>query len=80
MQISAYDVFCFEGDGLLEGVTTPPYSVEFENYKGFKSKRVARLLVTYPQPGTAIPTNITELIELINVDSLVRSYSQPSNT
>jgi len=78
IQNSVFYVFCFDSSGLLEDVTTPQYSVEFKNYKGFKSKRVARLLVTYPEPGVTIEANITELGELANVDESVFTISQPT--
>ncbi len=77
-QISAFYVFCFEGGGLLEDVTTPQYAVEFKNYKAFKTKRVARLLVTDPEPGVTIEANVTELSELANADEGQFMVSQPT--
>jgi Gram-negative bacterial TonB protein C-terminal len=77
-QNSVFYVFCFEGSGLLEDVTTPQCSVEFKNYKSFKSKRVARLLVTDPEPGVTIEANVTELGELVNVDESQFTISQPT--
>lgn len=78
-QNSAFYVFCFEGShGLLEDVTSPQYSVEFKDYKTFKTKNVARLLVTYPEPGDVIEANITELSELTNVDESQFAVPEPT--
>lgn len=78
VQNSVFYVYCFEGSGLLESVTTPQYSVEFKNYKSFKTKRVARLLVTDPEPGVTIEAKITELSELDNADENEFMISQPT--
>ncbi len=79
VQNSAFYVFCFEADhGLLAYVVTPQYSVVFKNYKNFKNKRVARLLVTDPEPGTTIEGAITELSELTGVDENLFAVSQPT--
>lgn len=79
VQNTAFYVFCFEGShGLLEYVVTPGYSVAFKNYKSFKDKRVARLLVTGPEPGTTIEANITELTELKNANESLFAVSQPT--
>jgi hypothetical protein len=79
IQNSVFYVFCFDSSGLLEDVTTPQYSVEFKNYRGFKAKRIARLLVTDPEPGVTIEANITELSELANVDESLFMISQPTS-
>ena len=79
VQNSAFSVFCFEGSrGLLESVVTPVFSVEFKNYKNFKDKRVARLLVTDPEPGTTIEAKISELSELTNPDEALFAISHPT--
>jgi hypothetical protein len=78
-QNSVFYVFCFEGSrGLLEDVTSAQYSVEFKNYKAFKTKNVARLLVTYPEPGDVIEATVTDLSELTNIDDTLFSVSQPT--
>jgi len=79
VQNSAFYVFCFEGDhGLLDSVVTPQYSVIFKDYKRFKDKRVARLLVSYPEPGTTIEAAVTEVSELTNVDESQFAIAQPT--
>lgn len=58
-------VICFAGDhGLLSSVFTKGYAVEFKEYKNFGDKRVARRIVTNPEPGTTLEARITELTEL----------------
>jgi len=79
VQNSAFYVFCFEADhGLLAYVVTPQYSVVFKNYKRFKDKRVPRLLVIDPEPGTTIEGAITELSELSGVDENLFAVLQPT--
>jgi Gram-negative bacterial TonB protein C-terminal len=79
VQNLAFYAFCFSGDhGLLDYVVTPQYSVVFKNYKDFEGKRVARLLVSDPEPGTTIEARITELSELTSVDESLFAISQPT--
>jgi hypothetical protein len=62
-------VICFEGDhGLLSSVFTKGYAVELKEYKSFGDKRVARRIVTNPEPGTTIEAHITELTEITQPD------------
>jgi hypothetical protein len=62
-------VICFQGDrGLLASVFTKGYGVEFKDYKTFGDKRVARRIVTDPEPGTTIEEHIIELTELTQPD------------
>jgi len=62
-------VICFEGEhGLLSSVFTKGYAVELKEYKNFGDKRVARRIVTNPEPGTTIEAHITELTELTQPD------------
>jgi hypothetical protein len=76
---TAYSVYCFEGShGLLESVTTPMYSVQFKNYEGFKDKRVAHLLITYPEPGVTIEAHVTELTGLPSADENLFAISNPT--
>ena len=80
VQNSAFYVFCFEGGhGLLDSVVTPQYSVEFKDYRNFKEKRVARLLVSDPEPGTTIEAKITELEELRDVDESMFAISDSTS-
>ncbi|MGB8475783.1 MAG: hypothetical protein WCE61_17015 [Candidatus Acidiferrum sp.] len=79
VQNSAFYVFCIEGDhGLLDSVVTPQYSVIFKDYKRFKDKRVARLLVSYPEAGTTIEAEVTDLNELTYVDGSQFMISEPT--
>jgi hypothetical protein len=79
VQNSVFYAFCFESDhGLLAYVVTPQYSVVFKDYKNFKDKRVAHLLVTDPEPGTTIEASLIELSELTNVDESLFTISQPT--
>lgn len=78
-QISAFYVFCFAGDrDLLESVVTPQYSAEFQEYKKFQDKWIARLIVTYPEPGTTIEARIVGLNELPTVDESLFEIDHPT--
>jgi Gram-negative bacterial TonB protein C-terminal len=64
--------FCFEGShGLLTSASFRGYDAEFKDFKGFADKRVARLILIDPEPGTTIQARITELTELRQVDDLL---------
>lgn len=52
---------CFQGDGLLNGVFTPRYGMEFHDYRAFGKKQVARRLVDHPEPGTELVGDVTTL-------------------
>jgi hypothetical protein len=52
---------CFQGDGLLNFVGSPRYSMEFHDYRGFDKKQVARRLVDDPEPGTKLVGQVTVL-------------------
>jgi hypothetical protein len=74
---SAFLVFCFEGShGLLESAVAPGYEAEFKDYREFKNKRIARRLVTDPEPGTTIEAKVTELTELTNPDESLFAVAQ----
>jgi hypothetical protein len=74
---SAFLVFCFEGShGLLESVVTPGYDANFNDYRGFKNKRVARRIVIDPESGTTIEAKITELDELTSPDESLFTVQQ----
>ena len=64
-----WGIFCFEGShGLLTSAFTRGYSAQFEDFDGFAGKRVARLILIDPEPGTTIQARITELTEVRHVD------------
>jgi hypothetical protein len=71
-------VFCFEGShGLLKSVFTQRgYVAEFNDFKSFKDKRVARRIVIDPEPGTTIEARITELSEFSNSDDSIFAVQQ----
>jgi TonB family protein len=74
---SAFVVLCFEGShGLLKSAITPGYDAEFEDYRDFKNKRVARRLVLDPEPGTTIEAKVIELTELTNIDESLFAVPQ----
>lgn len=57
-------IFCFEGShGLVVSVFARGFDAEFKDIKDFADKRVARLILIDPEPGTTIQARITELTE-----------------
>jgi hypothetical protein len=61
--------FCFGGKGgLLQAVITPGYKAQFEDYRPFKKKTVARTIKAEFAPGLVIAAKITELAELPRPD------------
>jgi hypothetical protein len=72
-------VICFEGShGLLSSVSTKGYGAEFKEYKSFAGKRVPRLIVDDPEPGTKLELRITELAELSQIDESLLEVSDPT--
>jgi hypothetical protein len=72
-------VLCFEGShGLLSSVFTKGYAAEFKEYKNFAGKRVARLIVNDPEPGTKLEARIIELVELTQPDEQMFAVQQPT--
>lgn len=72
-------VFCFEGShGLLTSVYSSEYGAEFKDFKGFAGKRVARLIIIYPESGTTIQSRVTELTEFHNDDPTMFSIPDPT--
>lgn len=72
-------LICFEGShGLLSSVFTKGYGAEFREYTSFAGKRVARLLVDDPEPGTKLELRITELTELSQIDDSLFVVSDPT--
>jgi outer membrane biosynthesis protein TonB len=59
--------FCFQDSrGLVQRIGVPWYEANFEDYKDFHGKQVARKIVIDPEPGTTIQATIYELAELSN--------------
>ncbi len=71
-------VICLDGNGLLSSVTTKGYAAEFKDYKSFAGRRVARRIVTNPEPGTKIEAHITDLTELTQPDEQTFVVHQPT--
>ncbi len=70
-------VFCFEGShGLLKSAFFRGYSAEFQDFKSFADKRVARTILIDPEPGTNIQARITELAELHQTDRSLFAVSE----
>lgn len=70
-------VFCFEGShGLVTSAFARGYQVEFKDFQNFADKRVARLVIVDPEPGTTIQERITELTELRQVDETLFAILQ----
>lgn len=72
-------IFCFEGGhGLLTSAHTIGYSAEFQDFKDFGGKRVARLILIDPEPGTTIQARITELSEFSGGDPGLFAVDNPT--
>jgi hypothetical protein len=50
----AFSVLCFDPGGRLKSFVTPRFSMEFNDYRKFGDKQVARHLVDSPEPGTTL--------------------------
>jgi hypothetical protein len=61
--------FCFGGrGGLLQAVVTPGYKAQFDDYRPFRKKMVARTIKAEFAPDLVLTARITELAELPNPD------------
>jgi outer membrane biosynthesis protein TonB len=61
--------FCFGGKGgLLQAVVTPGYKAQFDDYRLFKKKMVARTIKAEFAPGLVVTAKVTELAELSSPD------------
>lgn len=70
--------FCFRGkDGLLKAVSTPGYRAEFQDYKPFGKKQVARRVLFAP-PGTTLAAQIVELRSATNLDEQLFFVDHPT--
>src|SRR5258708_17020889 len=77
-QNSVFNTICFEGEEkLLKALFTPYFHAEFQDYKEFKHKQVARLIAESPEPGVRIGARITELGELHKPEESLFSIQQP---
>ena len=58
-------VICFEGShALFHSVFSKGYSAEFLDYRKFGNRWVPYIILDYPEPGTTVQAQITELTEL----------------
>jgi hypothetical protein len=74
---SVFSVFCFEGEhGLFNSILTPEYHANFQDYKDFKGKTVARRIVITPESGTTIEATISDLAELKSWDESLFAIPQ----
>ncbi len=77
-QNSVFNTICFAGEEkLLKALFTPYFHAEFQDYKEFKHKQVARLIAESPEPGVRIEARITELGELHKPEESLFSIQQP---
>lgn len=68
-QNSVGSAFCFSGKGgLLQAVVTPGYKAQFDDYRIFTKKMVARTIKAEFAPGLVITAKVTELAELPSPD------------
>lgn len=74
----AFSTICFDGAGLLKFVGMPGYGMEFQEYKGFGKKTIARHYQHYPEPGTELVAKITSLEEWKTPDTAMFSIAQPT--
>lgn len=55
---------CFDGQGRLKFIGSPRYSMEFNDYRSFGKKQIARKLGVDPEPGTTLLGDIQQLEDL----------------
>jgi hypothetical protein len=60
---NVFSTYCFEG-GLLKSVGTPGYEAEYQGFKNFAGKQVARKIREFIEPGTELEATIYELSEV----------------
>ena len=71
--------FCFGGKGgLLQAVITPGYKAQFDDYRPFKKKMVARTIKAEFAPGLVLAAKVTELAELLSPDEKLFSIDVPT--
>jgi hypothetical protein len=81
VQNTLLEIFCFEGDyGLPRSVTTPGYEAQFQHYKQFGKKWIARSVSIDPEPGTTIEARLIELTELSKPEEALFAVEPPTAT
>lgn len=71
--------FCFHGkSGLLQDVVTPGYKADFEDYKPYKNKMVARRISAQLAPDATLEVTITALDDTAPADRSLFTVDQPT--
>jgi hypothetical protein len=70
-----FSTFCFQGDKLAS-IGRPGFHAEYNDYKRFGNKEVARRVREYIEPGEELEAKITELTELTNPDESLFNIAQ----
>jgi len=71
--------FCFKGThALLQQVVTPGYKAQFEDYKPFNGRMVARRIKADLGSGTVLTATITALDQTVPSDRSLLTVSQPT--
>lgn len=69
--------FCFGGKGgLLQAVVTPGYKAQFDDYRPFKKKMVARTIKAEFAPGLVLTANVSDLAEVPSPDEKLFTIDQ----
>lgn len=72
-------VFCFQGKrGLLQRVVTPGYTAQFQDYRPFQGRMVARRITADLAPDVILEATITELDDAIPADRALFTVEQPT--
>jgi hypothetical protein len=57
----AFSNVCFDGEDRFHFIGSPRFSIEFNDYRGFGKKQVARRYVDNPEPGTTLVGEVVQL-------------------
>jgi hypothetical protein len=60
----AFVSMCFDGRGYLASYFSPGYGMEFQDYRPFGKKQIARKLIEDPEPGTELVGSVAVLEDL----------------
>ena len=66
----AFSSICFEKEGRIKDFISPRYAMEFQDYKSFGKKQIARKFVEDPEPGTTLVGQVLVLEDLLNSATL----------
>jgi len=61
---NVYFNLCFDDEGTLKSVLSPGYFMQFQDYRSFGKKKIARTLTDSPESGTKLVGQVTVLEEL----------------